>query len=131
MKTQETTTGTTKMGSKKPKASKAKAPKVTKAAKAAKSPKQATAKGEGRAGSKKEIVLKLLRRDQGATIAEIAKATNWQNHTIRGFSQRAGDEEDEAEDRVKEERRRRADLPDRLVTRAITPETLRPSCFGA
>src|SRR5688572_24030617 len=42
-------------------------------------------KTEARAGSKKEIVLKLLRREGGATIAQIAKATDWQNHSIRGF----------------------------------------------
>jgi hypothetical protein len=30
--------------------------------------------------SKKEIVLDLLRRKGGATMAEIAKATDWQNH---------------------------------------------------
>ena len=35
--------------------------------------------------SKKTIVLDLLRRKQGATTAEIAKATKWQNHSIRGF----------------------------------------------
>jgi Protein of unknown function (DUF3489) len=79
MKTQETATTATKQGPKKPKATKA-----TKATKAAKSPKQA-ANSEARPGSKKEIVLKLLRRDQGATLAEIAKATDWQNHSIRGF----------------------------------------------
>ena len=35
--------------------------------------------------SKKAIVLDLIRRKDGATLAEIAKATGWQNHSIRGF----------------------------------------------
>jgi hypothetical protein len=38
-----------------------------------------------REGSKKAIVLEMLRRKNGATLAEIAKATGWQNHSIRGF----------------------------------------------
>jgi hypothetical protein len=38
-----------------------------------------------REGSKKAIVIELLSRKNGATMAEIAKATEWQNHSIRGF----------------------------------------------
>ena len=40
---------------------------------------------EGREGSKKATILQLLRRPKGATLTEIAEATNWQNHSIRGF----------------------------------------------
>ena len=45
--------------------------------------KKATASSP-REGSKKQIVLDLLHRRGGATMAEIAKATGWQNHSIRG-----------------------------------------------
>src|ERR1035437_7843040 len=47
-----------------------------------KAPKPAT---EAREGSKKATILELMRRPKGATLTEIAKATHWQNHSIRGF----------------------------------------------
>ena len=37
-----------------------------------------------RAGTKQETLLKLLSRPQGASIDELAKALEWQRHTVRG-----------------------------------------------
>ncbi|MBR0648756.1 DUF3489 domain-containing protein [Roseomonas terrae] len=38
-----------------------------------------------RTGTKQQAILALLRRDEGATIAQIIEATGWQQHTVRGF----------------------------------------------
>jgi hypothetical protein len=35
--------------------------------------------------SKRDLVLKLLRSNKGATVAQMQKATGWQPHSIRGF----------------------------------------------
>lgn len=37
-----------------------------------------------RAGSKLAILLELLTRPEGATIAEMARTTGWQPHSVRG-----------------------------------------------
>ena len=35
--------------------------------------------------SKQDIVLRLLRQEQGASIEELMTATGWQKHSVRGF----------------------------------------------
>jgi hypothetical protein len=38
-----------------------------------------------RTGTKQQAVITLLRRPEGATIAQVMDATGWQPHTVRGF----------------------------------------------
>ena len=67
-------------------ASRANAPDV--APKAARSRKQASREPKphtGRDGSKKDAIIKLLRRAKGATLSELMTATGWQAHSVRGF----------------------------------------------
>jgi hypothetical protein len=60
-------------------------PKKAKATKEAKPKGDATGPKGAREGSKKSVVLEMLRRPEGATLADIQAATGWQAHSVRGF----------------------------------------------
>jgi Protein of unknown function (DUF3489) len=47
-------------------------------------PGQATGKPTPRAGTKQAKMIEMLKRPEGATVEQIAAATGWQHHTIRG-----------------------------------------------
>jgi len=70
------------------------APKAAKGApKKARATKAATTKSGAsvpREFSKKAVVLEMLRRKEGAKLAEIMAATGWQAHSVRGFISTAG-----------------------------------------
>ncbi len=55
----------------------------TKAQKSA--PKPATTERKTREGTKQALVIEMLNRPEGATIAEIIEATAWASHSVRGF----------------------------------------------
>ena len=51
----------------------------------ARAPRDPGAARKPREGTKQEQVLAMLRRPEGATVAQIAEATGWAPHTVRGF----------------------------------------------
>ena len=61
------------------------APVAPKKAKATKQPTTKDATPSAREGSKKAVVLDMLKRPEGATLKQIMEATAWQAHSVRGF----------------------------------------------
>jgi Protein of unknown function (DUF3489) len=55
-----------------------------KATRAAPATSERTPKPTPRAGTKQALMIDLLKRPEGATVEQIAAATGWQHHTIRG-----------------------------------------------
>jgi hypothetical protein len=60
-------------------------PQKNKAPKPESEPRPASSELKIREGTKQALVINMLRRPEGATIAEIAEATSWASHTTRGF----------------------------------------------
>ena len=61
------------------------APVAPKKAKPTNEPKAQDGAPTAREGSKKSIVLEMIRRAEGASLKEIMEATEWRAHSVRGF----------------------------------------------
>jgi len=42
-------------------------------------------RGAGRTDTKSSVILQLLNQEGGTTVASLAKAVKWQEHSVRGF----------------------------------------------
>ncbi len=71
-----------------------------------------------KSATKSEIIVKLLRRRSGASIAELQKVTGWQAHSLRGFI--SGSVRKRMKLHVTAERRSGADLRYSIVEQAGT-----------
>jgi Protein of unknown function (DUF3489) len=58
-----------------------KAPRIRKGVATTRTKPTQNAEGE----TKRDLVIRLLRRQDGASLPELAKATNWMPHSVRGF----------------------------------------------
>ena len=58
---------------------------LAKPARTARAAREPGAPRKPREGTKQGKVLAMLRRSEGATVAQIAEATGWAPHTVRGF----------------------------------------------
>jgi predicted ArsR family transcriptional regulator len=56
----------------------------TKAKTAKGKPAKSMPEAKQRSGTKQHRLIEMLKRPQGATIAQLAKALHWQEHTVRG-----------------------------------------------
>ena len=74
-----------------------------------------------RESSKEAMLIEMLRRPEGATIAQIMAATGWQAHTCRGAFAGALEKEARPDRHLGEARRRRARLPSPRLTRMPSP----------
>src|SRR6201993_4158289 len=74
---------------------------------------------DAKRASKQDAVIAMLRRPEGVTVDEVASATGWQRHTVRGVF--SGAEEEARADPCLSQRGTRPRLPHRRTGRRMKP----------